>query len=217
MQESRQARVRRRNRKRLKASNEVIWNNTNKGTLVDLDTAHNAAAWLLLRRVVSGLGLRFWVRAQHVLAKVLIIELLMLVLLMVDVVFPEAIATLNDGLLLTVAYLSIALLLLLLIAISYGAKDNRQFIHQAAMLNDEQTKLKQLRALIRATSGGTSPAVAIYDDAIAMLESLRKAVELDSQLQPVRILGLKASAAIVRSVFVTILPIASFLLRYFFS
>ena len=183
--------------------------------LVELDSAHNLATWLLLRRVLSTLGLRFLVRAQHVLAKVLAIAFTILVFITIELVASESVIAFSEESKLTLTCAGIAILCLGITAILYAAKDNAQFVEQIAMLNDEEAKLKQILFLEQRMQGDASRGkLDSYREAIAMVGPIKSAVKLDSKLHPVRILGLRASGMIFRTVLVTLLPIVSFLWRF---
>ena len=65
--------------------------------LLELDNAHNISTWLLLRRVISSIGLRFWYRVQNVVAKLVLVELGIMVVLLLDI-FAPSMVTLEDKL-----------------------------------------------------------------------------------------------------------------------
>ena len=186
---------------------------TLKSALVELDTPHNVATWLLLRRVLSGLGMRFIIRIHHALAKKLILLLCALTVAMIEFISPQTVRLTSNSVLLIIGATITAFLGLFLVTMFYGARDNKQFLRQMAMLNDERAKMRQFRAFARRVGAGLT--LDTVDDTIGMLESAKSAVELDAALFPVRVLGLRASIGVVRTVCVTVLTFVSFMLRFF--
>ena len=99
-----------------------------------------------------------------------------------------------------------------MLSIAWGARNNQQFEAQIAMLNDEQTKLRQLTALERAR--GSKALVRQYKDADKIFDSVKGSVEFDSKLEPVKVLGMKASYFIFRTALVSMLSVLSFFFRF---
>jgi len=109
-----------------------------------------------------------------------------------------------------VAMNTLVILALLLQMVYYGSKANDQFLHHRGILLRSQFAVRELACEMATLSSG---AHSLHSDADAkqllqcdqLLHSVIKCLEVEDQTNPVRILGIRANAAVVQSMITLVL------------
>ena len=181
--------------------------------LISLDSMHNVATWLLVRRLLKKLGQRYWSRVQIVMAQLALASAIMLLFLVLDLIGSSVVTlgTTQRVALLVYSFFSISMLT---VAVASGAKNNTQHHSHMALLNEESGKLAY--PIAQCKFGGHKRRLAQYEAAEHMLRYGVSSVALDADLEPVRILGIRASFMIFRTAIVLVFSLLSFLLRLLF-
>ena len=181
--------------------------------LISLDSMHNVATWLLVRRLLKKLGQRYWSRVQIAMAQLALASIFMLLFLVLDLIGSSVVTlgTTQRVALLVYSFFSISMLT---VAVASGAKNNTQHHSHMALLNEESGKLAY--PIAQCKFGGHKRRLAQYEAAEHMLRYGVSSVALDADLEPVRILGIRASFMIFRTAIVLVFSLLSFLLRLLF-
>ena len=181
-----------------------------KVPLIELDCKENVATWLMARRVVKFIGLRFWLRVQASMGLMAVASIILLGLQVADWLSPGMLSVGSSG---RMALLLFGLTTLLVVAgaLVLGALNNTTPYAHARLLNDKKGEL--LLALSVARRRGDISSIRDLKSTIEMLEFGMKSVELEAQLEPVKILGIKASFVVFRMMCVVMFAGLGFLLK----
>lgn len=179
--------------------------------LIELDTTHNVATWLLMRRVANYLGARYWKRVQLVLAQLFLVTAAVLICVAVALLYPDVLL-ISLTAQATVGFVCLILLVMTLHTIRWGALTNSQVDWQVAVLNDEQTKIRQLTGI--EWLGRRHKRAVQLEYTVWMISSVKKSLKLDVSLNPVQVLGMAASTTMVRTLMATFFPVVMFFVRF---
>ena len=177
---------------------------------IELDCQENIATWLMARRVVKSMGLRYWHRVQTSLAFMALASLVLLSLQVADWMSSGFFPVGSGGRIAIVTF-SISGLMILAAALALGAMNNMApFVH-VGLLNEQRGKL--LLPLSRARRNGDAAEVRRLKNALLMIDFGIRSIELEALLEPVKILGIRASFMIFKTVCVVIFSGLGFLLK----
>lgn len=178
--------------------------------LVNLDLAENTSAWFLLRRVASNIGLQYWARVQYSLVLVLLFFTLLVSMVISEAIIPD-LTLIHPEVMLSAAYNLFMFLLAVIFLVYWGLRTNRLYIEQQAMLNDEQTRVRQMEAV--AWDSGNVAYGTQLKTAIWMIDSVNKGLKMDHTLYPTKVMGVTSSTRVLQTVVASTLPVLIYGLR----
>lgn len=179
--------------------------------LIPLDDPGNAIAFLLTRRLLLNFGGRFFKRLQAYQSLSLAMTLAIAVSLLASAIVNRGVALSQSAPTAVYAALSlfyfIVLMCLVLICLRYGAIANSMAEEHSALLRARRLEVLQDATL--ATANCDAEAAARSTHTAAMLDGVASTIQADATLEPVLIVGVPASFALLRALAAGLLSVGT--------
>lgn len=178
---------------------------------IPLDDPGNAIAFLLTRRLLLNFGGRFFKRLQAYQSLSLAMTLAIAVSLLASAIINRGVALSQSAPTAVYAALSlfyfIVLMCLVLICLRYGAIANSMAEEDSALLRARRLEVLQDATLATANSDAETAARSAHT--AAMLDGVASTIQADATLEPVLIVGVPASFALLRALAAGLLSVGT--------
>ena len=169
---------------------------------VDLSIEQNIAVWYVARKVLKNFGFKFHKRIQTYTSLIFVLLLCLLIFLISETVTTNVASTIT---IFVVFYNLILLTFCVILMIYYATRSNDAHLIQLSTLAKIQM------SVCEAISNDSYSSSSVEK----LLKSLRFLMEVDDQISPTTIFGVRASIGLLGTVFSVVSSVSAVVLRYY--